>query len=182
MNNEKLKTIIQTADGFTEPLTAPANLGESIRQRAKHKKNTVRFSAAAALFMLASLGAVFFAAYNKPDAVSMQEKLTQLQTQIETLQNQVQSLKEAQLQQYTETREFYTAASKPLDPVEKFNRQIDDVAFAFLYQGDRLYQEMNLNDAALDMYQQVIKISPESKWAQTAQLKISKIKNLKSKI
>ena len=39
---------------------------------------------------------------------------------------------------------------------------------------------MKLTDAAVDMYEQVIKISPESKWARAAHQKISKINKQKT--
>ena len=175
MNDSEFKNLIQSADKLAPSPTAPADLARVVRQKARRRTNALRIAVAACVIIAAGAIVTFYIA-SRPRALSLQDRVAQLQVQVETLQRQIEQLKSLQEEQIKE-RNLYAAA---IDPIEKFNRQVDDAAFAYLYQGNRLYEEMNLTDAAVDMYEQVIKISPESKWARTAHQKISQISKQKT--
>ena len=170
MNDSEFKNLIQSVDELFPKQIVAENLAQAVRQKVRHRRNILRIAVAACVIITAGVAVSFYATF-KPAAVSLQQRIAQLQVQVETLQQQIEQLKSLQ-QEQTEANKLYAAVS---DPIEKFNRQVDDAAFAFLYQGDRLYQEMNLADAAVDMYEQVIKLSPESELAKSALKKISQI-------
>ena len=174
MEDNEFKNLIRSADKLAPRQVVRGDLASSVRQRAKRRTNVLRVAVAACVMIAAGIGAISYTAF-KPEAVSMEVKVAQLQEEVELLGQQIEQLKSLQEVQ-AQMRELYTSV---LEPIEKFNREVDDAAFAFLYQGDRLQNEMDLTDAAVDMYEQVIKISPDSKWARTAHQKILQIKKQK---
>ena len=60
------------------------------------------------------------------------------------------------------------ASSDPIDPVKEVRRQIDRSAYLILLRADRMYQVTGRRDSAIATYQQVIKMFPQTPWAEVA--------------
>jgi len=65
------------------------------------------------------------------------------------------------------------------DPLEEVREQVDKTAFILVYEADRLYNELNQTDSAVENYNRVIKLFPENRWAKVARQRLSEIENRK---
>ena len=66
------------------------------------------------------------------------------------------------------------------DPVAEIQRQMDKAAYTMVYHADRKYNQINLKDSAIQDYQRVVKLYPQTRWAEVARNKLSEIRyNLK---
>jgi outer membrane protein assembly factor BamD (BamD/ComL family) len=66
------------------------------------------------------------------------------------------------------------------DPMEEIKRQADKAAFTLVYQADRFYRELNQTDSAVESYEQVIRLFPESRWADEARKRLAEIRTLRT--
>jgi len=66
------------------------------------------------------------------------------------------------------------------DPFEEIQQEVDKTAFILVYHADRLYRQSNKTDSAVQAYNQVIKLFPQTQWAEVARQRLSEIKNKKT--
>jgi len=62
------------------------------------------------------------------------------------------------------------------DPLDEVRREVDRTASILFYRADRLCRQAGDMDGAMDGYEQVIKLFPESGWAEKARQRVSEIK------
>ena len=115
-----------------------------------------------------------------------QRKIALLETQIKQLQaradaalNLMQEVLEDEQRQHRLDELHAQLASIP-DPLEEMREQVDKTAFILVYEADRLYNELNQTDSAVENYNRVIKLFPENRWAKVARQRLSEIEKRKT--
>jgi len=63
------------------------------------------------------------------------------------------------------------------DPLEEMQRQADKTAFILVYQANQMYDELNQKDSAIQTYNRVIELFPQSKWADVARQRLLEMQN-----
>jgi len=63
------------------------------------------------------------------------------------------------------------------DPLQEIQKQVDKTAFILVYQANRMYRELDQKDSAIQAYNRVIELFPQSRWAEVARQRLSEIKN-----
>ncbi len=61
-------------------------------------------------------------------------------------------------------------------------RQLDRAAFTIVYTADRLRQDAGLLEAAVEQYEQALKLFPETRSAETARRRLTEIKIEKGEV
>jgi len=157
----------------------------AIRRRAGHRQliiNIAAPAAIAAILLFASIIVIQAARPHKPSEqkqiVSLQQELKHLQAETDAVLNLVQQVLEEERKTERLNDLQATLASIP-DPVEETQRQVDKTAFILVYQADRLYRQSNKTDSAVRAYNQVIKLFPQTRWAEVARQRLTEIENRK---
>jgi len=185
MTENEIKKLLQRAD-TTAVGTAPVRVNLSaIRRRAGRKKIvvlTTPLASAAVLMVALSISILMF---RTSEPTEQQRKIVMLETQIKQLQARtnaalglIQEVLEEERRQSRLDELKAQLASIP-DPLEEVQNQVDKTAFILVYQADRLYNELNQTDSAVENYNRVIELFPENRWAKVARQRLSEIKNRK---
>ncbi len=181
MTEDKIKNLIQKADRTAGgPVPISANLAAAVRRRANRRNiaNLVVRVAAAAVVLFA-LGLWNYTAKKTRD----QQKLVALEIQIKQLQIQTDAtlnfIREVLDEERRQRRlnELQTQLASYSDPLEEIQKQVDKTAFILVYQANRMYRELDQKDSAIQAYNRVIELFPQSRWAEEARQTLSEIKN-----
>jgi len=180
MTKDKIKNLLQKADQ-TAGKPAPVSVDLSaVRRRAnrRHIANLAVRIAAAAVVVLA-LGIWSFTAKKTRDRqklVALQMQIEQLKTQTDATLNLIREVLEEERKQRRLDELRVQLASIP-DPLEEIRKQVDKTAFILVYQANRMYRELNQKASAIQAYNRVIELFPQSRWAEEARQRLSEIKN-----
>jgi hypothetical protein len=160
-----------------------ANLVASVCRRAK-KIRFVRLAAplAAAAMVLIAFG-IYQLVGTPADDTREQMRLAALKAEVEQLRAQtdatlklvrevIENQRRRSQLQALEAR----LASIP-DPLEQMQRQADKTAFILVYQANRMYDELDQKDSAIQTYNRVIELFPQSKWAEVARERLLRIQD-----
>ena len=110
---------------------------------------------------------------------SLEEQVKQLQVQTESALKLVQDvLMQERQQRRLDALKAELASIR--DPRNEIQAQADRTAFVILYQGDRYYRELKQTQLAIEAYEQVIRVFPESPWADEARSRLAQIKTNES--
>jgi len=183
MTEDKIKNLLQMADRAAGELGPTHISAAAIRRRAGHRQliiNIAAPAAIAAILLFASIIVIQAARPHKPSEqkqiVSLQQELKHLQAKTDAVLNLVQQVLEEERQTERLNELQATLASIP-DPIEETQRQVDKTAFILVYQADRLYRQSNKTDSAVQAYNQVIKLFPQTRWAEVARQRLTEIEN-----
>lgn len=180
-----MKNLLQQADKATGGADS-VRVNVSLIRRRANRKNIINlvapFAAAAVLMFALSILALMF---RTTEPTPEQKKIVLLETQIKQLQARtdaalslIQEVLEDERRQSRLDELQAQLASIP-DPLEEIRNQVDKTAFILVYQADRLYNELNQTDSAVENYNRVIKLFPENRWAKVARQRLSEIENRK---
>lgn len=184
MTEDKIKNLLQKADktaGTAAPISA--NLSTTVRRRANQR----RFARLAAPVAAAAVVLIAFGIWSltgtPADQTHEQGKVASLQTEIKQLQAQtdatlklIREVLENQRRQHR-IRELEAKLASIPDPLEEMQKQVDKTAFTLVYEANRMYGELNQKDSAVQTYNRVIELFPQSKWADVARRRLSEIQN-----
>ncbi len=181
MTEDKIKNLLQQADKAAGGI-APVEVNVSAIRRRARRKNIINFvaplSAAAVLMVALSILAVVF---RTTEPTQEERKIALLETQIKQLQirtdaalSLIREVLEDEQKQHRLDELKAQLASIP-DPLEEVRQQVDKTAFILVYEADRLYNELNQTDSAVENYNRVIKLFPENRWAKVARQRLSEI-------
>ncbi|HSW02602.1 MAG TPA: hypothetical protein VLI39_20735 [Sedimentisphaerales bacterium] len=182
MNEEKIKTLLQRADNAVGRPVFARVTANGVRLRIRRRRilrMVVPLTAAAAIAIAAGVFAFCMRADGpEPELqriASLEEQVRQLQAQTGAALKLVRDVvaRERQQQRF-ESLEAELASIR--DPSEKFQEQYDRAACSLLYQGDRFHRELNQTRSAIDAYEQVIRVFPQSRWAEQARERLARIK------
>ena len=185
MTEDKIKKLLQQADK-TAGRAASVKVNITAIRRRAGRRNMINLvaplvSAAVLMVALSILAVMFRTAEPTPE----QQKIALLETQIKQLQartdaalNLIQEVLEDEKRQHRLDELKAQLASIP-DPLEETRKQVDKTAFILVYEADRLYNELNQTDSAIENYNRVIKLFPENRWAKVARQRLYEIENKK---
>ena len=185
MKEDKLKNLLQKADqNVGHPTPVEVNVS-AIRQRAKRRQiyRIVYPAAAAAIVIL--IVSIWSLSGKRTEPVKEQTqvvkndievKIKQLQVSTDETINLIHEIMEQEEKQRRINKLEEELAEIP-DPLEEINEQLDRTAFILVYSADRMYNELNLTDSAIETYKRVIKLFPDNQWAKVARERLEEIKN-----
>ena len=157
-----------------------ANLAADVRRRA-NRRQTVNLAGriAAVAVVVIALGIWSFTAKKTRD----QQKLVTLEIQIKQLQVQTDAtlkfIREVLDEERKQRRlqELQAQLASYSDPLEEIQKQVDKTAFILVYHANRMYRELDQKASAIQAYNRVIELFPQSRWAEEARQRLSEIKN-----
>ncbi len=188
MTEDEIKKLLQQADK-TAGGGAPVRVNLSAIRRRAGRKNMIILVAplatAAVLMVALSILTVMF---RTSEPMPEQGKIALLETRIKQLQARtdaalglIQEVLDEERRQ-SQLDELQAQLASIPDPLEETRKQVDKTAFILVYQADRLYNELNQTDSAVENYNRVIKLFPENRWAKVARQRLSEIENKKNLI
>lgn len=188
MNEDRIKELLESADRAAGPASYGPVSAAGIRRRAHRRQmRRVALPLAAAAVLLLGFGAWSIGTRTpQPPASGSEERIASLEKQVKQLQAQTESalrlvqnvLAQERQQQRLDALEAELASIR--DPREEMRTQADQAAFALVYQADRFYRELKQTQSAIDAYEQVIRVFPQSHWAEEAKARLAKIKTNES--
>jgi hypothetical protein len=180
MTEDKLTDLIQNADEMAPGPSysikpSSAGLQRLIRQR--HRRIWTASLVTSILFAVSVTLSIAYSHKTKTE----QQRIIALEAQIKqfradadaTLKLVRQVIRQQQQQQKLDELNAQLAAIP--DPIEEMNREIERTAFILLYQADR-YKELNLKQNAVDTYNRLIELFPDTDSALKAKQKLENIK------
>jgi len=185
MTEDEIIKLLQEADRVAGG-ASPVQVNISAIRRRAGRKNMINLLAplvsAAVLMVALSILALMF---RTTEATPEQQKIALLETQIKQLQARTDAalglIQEVLDQERRQSRldELQAQLASIPDPIEEVRQQVDKTAFILVYQADRLYNELNQTDSAVENYNRVIELFPENRWAKVARQRLSEIENRK---
>ena len=181
MTEDKIKNLLYEADQTAGgPVPVSANLAAAVRRRA-NRRQTVNLAAriAAAAVVLFALGLWSYTAKKTRDQhriVALEMQIKQLHAQTDTTLNLIREVLENDRKQRHLDELRAQLASIP-DPLEEIQKQVDKTAFILIYQANRMYRELDQKASAIQAYNRVIELFPQSRWAEEARKTLSEIQN-----
>jgi TolA-binding protein len=157
-----------------------ANLAAAVRSRAGRRQTAnLAFRIAAAAVVLIALGIWSYTAKKTRDQqriVALEMQIQQLKTQTDATLNLIREVLEEERKK-RRLNELYAKLGSYPDPLEEIRKQVDKTAFILVYQANRMYHELDQKDSAIQAYNRVIELFPQSRGAEVARQRLSEIKN-----
>ncbi len=186
MTDDKLKNLLQEAErlaGRPDAFKVDISVIRKKAQRRKIINIASPIAAAAALilgvgFLMSQIPVI--EPIEKPtETASTQMKIKQLQASTDVTINLIHEILEQERSQQRLHELEVELASIP-DPIEQINEELDRTAFILVYSADKMYNELNLTDSAVETYKRVIKLFPDNQWAQVARERLDTIRNARN--
>jgi hypothetical protein len=183
MTEEKIKSLLQSADNLApQPSLEHSSITAAVFRRA-HRRKIVRRVApvAAAAILLAAVGIQRLTA-DRVKQAPQQDKIASLEMQIQQLQERTDAtlklIREVLDYEQKQRRlnKLKAELARTPDPLEQIEREVNKTAFILVYQADRMYREFNQVDSAVQSYNRVIELFPETPSAITAKQRLSQIR------
>jgi hypothetical protein len=180
VTEEKLKCLLQKADQ-TAGYPAAVSVELSTVRRRAHRRRTFNIAApvTAAAAILIAAGIWYLAAgaaetRQQKKIASLEIRVQQLQARADATLNLVREVLEDQRRQ-RHLAELEAELARIGDPLQKVKDEIEKTAFILVYQADRMHNELNQTDSAVDTYNRVIELFGQTRSAQTARQRLSEI-------
>ena len=198
MKEDRLKELLQKADRTAPVPRVSPDLAKLV-QKAAGRRRKARIAASLAAAAMAAVGITITGWLTQPgrtpvaapqvvkQIASLQadtpEETSQLRAELDELRREIDA-RMAIIEQMIvrqEQRERLAKLERRLaelgDPLEEVKQQLEKAACTIVYYADRKYNELNLIESAIADYQQVIKLYPQTIWAQKAQNRLENIEN-----
>ena len=200
MVEDDLRQLLSQADRAAGPAPAPRiNLADRVRRSARRRRMAETAGPMAAVLIL---GVVLLHWANRntnpsptstsdsinvaqnlenqtpPTSVEVsqfQAEIAQLRVRADIQMQVVRELLDLEKQQ-TELAELERQLAAIPDPLEEVRRQVEQAAYTVVYHADLKYTRMNLKESAIEEFQRVIQLYPQTRWAAVAQAKLSEIR------
>lgn len=184
MTDDRIKQLFQIADRTAgRPLMFPIK-ASAIRRQARVRR-AVRGTCRAAAALLILALAIWGLSDRSPEQTAKQAQIAALQAQVKLLQARIDAtlklVQEALKSERKENRldELQAELADIPDPLEEIRRQVDKTAFTLVYHADRLYRQLNQRASAIEAYNRVIELFPETQSAEVARQRLSEIEGEK---
>lgn len=180
MTEDKIKNMIQQADQMAAG-PAPVSVDLSAVRRRANRRHVANLTAriAAAAVVLFALGIWSFTAKKTRDQqklVALEIQIKQLQAQTDATLNFIREVLENDRRQ-RRLDELRAQLARIPDPLEEMQKQADKTAFILVYQANRMHRELDQKESAIQAYNRVIELFPQSRWAEEARQSLSEIEN-----
>lgn len=180
MIEDKIKNLLYEADQ-TAGGPVPVSIDLSAVRRRANRRQTANLAVriAAAAVVLFAFGFWSFTAKKARDRqriVALEMQIEQLRVQTDATLNLIREVLDEDRKQRRLSELQAQLASYP-DPLEEIQKQVDKTAFILIYQANRMYRELDQKASAIQAYNRVIELFPQSRWAEEARQRLSEIKN-----
>lgn len=179
MPEDKIKNLLQKADRAAgEPALVSIDLS-AVRRNASRRqtvKLTARITAAAVVVI--ALGIWGFTAKKTRDRqriVALEAEIKRLKVQTDATLNLIREVLDEERKQ-RRLNELKAQLTSYSDPLEEIQKQVDKTAFFLVYQANRMYRELDQKDSAIQEYNRVIELFPQSRWAEVARQRLLEVK------
>jgi uncharacterized protein YoxC len=180
MTEDKIKNLLYEADRMAGgPVPVSANLAAAVRRRANRRQTANLAVYIAAAVVVIALGIWSFTAKKARDQrriVALEKQIKQLQVQTDATLNFIREVLDEERKQ-RRLNELETQLAGYSDPLQEIQKQVDKTAFILVYQANRMYRELDQKDSAIQAYNRVIELFPQSRWAEVARQRLSEIQN-----
>lgn len=182
MNDDKIRELLANADEAAGPPAFGHVRAAGIRGRLRRRRMMLAGCPAAAAAVLLALGVWCVCMRTTEPAPPDEQRIALLEEQVRQLQIQTDAalklvrdvLAQERQQQRLDALEAELASIR--DPRREIEAQADRAAFALVYQADRFYRELNQAQSAVEAYEQVIRLFPQSRWADEARKRLAEIR------
>jgi hypothetical protein len=181
---DRLEQLLRDADAEVAQAMATGDLVERVHgvSRARRKRN--RFVGAAAVILLVAAGAIaWLPREQKPGEVAMVQREATQPEDIAAARVELSAIEEEVLwrselaaklwQRERERQRTLVLRRKPLATGHSVEGEVDRAAFAMVYQADRMAREMQLPEAAAQVYRQVSSDFPRTPSAAVAKQRLA---------
>ncbi len=181
MTEDKIKNLLQEADRTAGgPASVSANLAAAVRRRAG-RRQTINLAAriAAAAIVVIALGIWGFTAKKtryRQRIIALEAEIKQLKLQTDATLMLIREVLDEERKQ-RRLNELKAQLARYSDPLQEIQKQADKTAFFLVYQANRMYRELDQKEAAIQEYNRVIELFPQSQWAEVARQRLSEIQN-----
>ena len=179
MTEDKIKNLLQKADQTAGgPVPVSIDLSAVRRRAGRRQTANLAFRVAAVAVVLFALCIWSYTAKKSRD----QQRIITLELQIEQLRAQTDAtlklIREVLDEERKQRRlnELQAQLASIPDPLEEIQKQVDKTAFILVYQANRMYRELDQKEAAIQAYNRVIELFPQSRWAEEARQRLLEIK------
>jgi tetratricopeptide (TPR) repeat protein len=179
MTEDKIKNLLQQADQTAGgPVPVSIDLSAVRRRAGRRQTANLAFRVAAATVVLFALGIWSFTAKKTRD----RQRIITLELQIEQLRAQTDATLKLIREVLDEERkqrhlnELKAQLASYSDPLEEIQKEVDKTAFILVYQANRMYRELDQKEVAINAYNRVIELFPQSRWAEVARQRLLEIK------
>ena len=181
MTEDKIKNLLQEADQTAGgPASLSSNLAAAVRRRAGRRQtvNLAARTAAAAIVIIALCiwGFTTKKTRERHRIIALEAEIKQLKIQTDATLNLIREVLDEDRKQ-RRLQELQAQLASYSDPLEEIQKQVDKTAFILVYQANRIYSDLDQKEAAIQAYNRVIELFPQSRWAEVARQRISEIKN-----
>ena len=187
MTEDRIKNLIQEADRLAgQPEYVKVDISAIRRKAQRRKIINIASPVAAAAVMIFGVSFLILQIQDiepieEPTEIASTEmKIKQLQASTDATINFIHEILE-QEQRQKRIHELEAELASIPDPIEKVNEELDRTAFILVYSADKMYNELNLTDSAVETYKRVIQLFPDNQWAQVARERLDTIKNAENK-
>ncbi|MBN1125421.1 MAG: hypothetical protein JXA82_10470 [Sedimentisphaerales bacterium] len=185
MDEKKLEALLRQADALLPVKSIPeTNQLVSIAHRRLRRRQSLRrvgvVAAAACLFICTGLWSLHLQTNHEQQVVNLETQIHLLQQRTDSALRLVEETL-AQIKEQDRARQRTSQIETISDPIEEITAQIDKTAFTMLYQADRLYRELRLQNDAVEAYQRLIELFPENRWARVARQRLEEIQQQEHK-
>lgn len=188
MTDDRIENLLREADRMgPAPALPSADLAAGVRLRVRRRRvRNTAVSIAAGVVILVALG-VGQLTTRPGDTNREQVEIALLETQIEQLRARtdatlrlVQEVIERERRQ-RRLDELEAELASIGDPLEEMQRQADETAYLLVHHAARMHEELSLTDSAIRTYNRVIRLYPQTYWAEVARGKLSEIRQKSAK-
>ncbi|MFC1782083.1 hypothetical protein ACFL02_00690 [Planctomycetota bacterium] len=110
------------------------------------------------------------------ELAQLRMEIAQLRAEADARMQVVRELLELQKQQAKLAGLEEQLAAIP-DPLAEVRRQVEQAAYTMVYHADLKYKQMDLKESAIEDFQRVIQLYPQTRWAAVAHKKLDEIHN-----
>lgn len=173
MNENGLRQLLRDADAETViSLQNTGGLPQAVRHRLNRRRQRMRAGVltAAAVLAMAAIGSGL-----KYRAVQDARQIAAMQRRIMLAQIEAAEMLLLQMAEEEQPRSSEAEESVAVDPVRQIETHMDETAFALMYQAQRMAENYDDKQTALQLYRQVTDHFGQTQWAKEAQEKAAKL-------
>jgi len=181
---EKLKNILEQADKSAPSIKfSKETISPAIHHRHAVRKLTYAVCGAAAVLVITASILIVTIRPGKPSMspqqiASLEQQIKELNIRADATLKLVREVLDRQ-NKIDEIQKLNAQLASYGDPLQEIKEKVDEAALMTFLHADRLYNELNQKESAVDSYKSVIKYFPDTPSAEMAKQKLIEIEKTK---